>query len=259
MNVVKLRIHLSLFLVLSACLLMSCSGEAATDTLSRPTAGTPSRVMTPTSVAQVAAMTSSSVPHDVQSSDSTPSTGTSNKEVVVIGDDSAFGAGCRAQDVAQVVMGFLDAFNRGEQTELGTFIGQAFQWYSVTEGNAPQAGRHTVVRTKTDVLMYFAQRHQQHERIQLQEMNISYEESRNLAHIGYVLTRYADDLEPKLDTKDNRTVGKGAISCTDQTIVVWSMGTDLTSDQNAATPSPTCPNTVSDQPVNVIRVCVKSE
>lgn len=160
----------------------------------------------------------------------TPTGGPSTSRATASANDT-LPPGCETrQGLVRVVAGFLEAFNRGDQDALArSFPVQAaggvsngrsdqFQWYSVTEGD-PRAGGHNVtLRSRADLLAYFVQRHEQHERLEIRSLQVNGTSGRNSVDFQYTLTRVADDLpERPVD-------GKGAINCDNQTIFVWSMG-----------------------------------
>lgn len=153
---------------------------------------------------------------------------------------------CGRTDAIQRIQAFFDAFNRGDQAQLATFFGPAFKWYSVNEGELSQGGRFFLAYTPQSevvpptfpagfnatvgqqeiLLPYFAERHAHGERLLLQSLSMNYDSVRNLGGIAFTLTRIADDIDPRLGGPDHVAHGKGAMSCQDLTIVLWSMGMD---------------------------------
>ncbi len=152
---------------------------------------------------------------------------------------------CSREEVTRLVERFLDAFNRGDQDQLARFFGPRFEWYSVSDRGRESGDRHflaynpngglrlgafpegleVTVGHQDLLLPYFAERHAHGERLELRKLGSSYEAGRNIAHITYTLTRTAEDLELRLGKPERETLGKGAVDCTDQTIMVWSMAT----------------------------------
>ncbi|HEX2049182.1 MAG TPA: hypothetical protein VHJ34_00955 [Actinomycetota bacterium] len=92
-------------------------------------------------------------------------------------------------------------------------------WYSVTEQNSRDGGRHFVARNADELREYFHERVRQEERIYLVEIDVEYERARNVAHVAYGFHRTALDLGDYAP----ESVGKGAIDCDSGLISVWSM------------------------------------
>lgn len=145
--------------------------------------------------------------------------------------------GCRPEEVAQLIMRFFDAFNRGDQAALPRFFpdteagtpngsGQTFQWYSATDWSK-DGGRHFVAYNRAQLFPYFARRHEQREQLRLRMIRVGEEQARGIAHIAYILSRQADDLPPELGGPERIAEGKGAIDCATQRLVVWSMAMNL--------------------------------
>ncbi len=150
---------------------------------------------------------------------------------------------CSREEVTRLVERFLDAFNRGDSAQLARFFGPRFEWYSVTDRGRESEDRHFLAYNSNgglrlgafpeglkvtvghqDILLpYFAERHAHGERLELRKLGSNYEAGRNIAHITYTLTRTAEDLELRLSKPERETLGKGAVDCTDQTLMVWSM------------------------------------
>lgn len=144
----------------------------------------------------------------------------SRPEVVITRENTSFPKACRPQSVARLVLHFFGAFNRGDDGELSRLLAPepAFQWYSAPgpDGKVVAKYRPSAARA------YFAQRHRHDERLQLIMIDVSYEKERDTGHVSYVITRQADDLEPR--DEPGLVVGKGAIDCGSGTVAVWSMG-----------------------------------
>ncbi|MDP9372863.1 MAG: hypothetical protein M3Q65_10530 [Chloroflexota bacterium] len=153
--------------------------------------------------------------------------------------------GCNLDEVTRLVERFLDAFNRGDSAQLARFFGPRFEWYSVTDRGRESGDRHflaynpngglrlgafpedlkVTVGHQDILLRYFAERHTHHERLWMRELGGTYDARGPAFHIGYTLGRTADDLEPRNGNSERETLGKGAVDYTDQTIMVWSIGT----------------------------------
>jgi hypothetical protein len=124
--------------------------------------------------------------------------------------------GCNsAHDTAVSISNFLDAFNGGDNSQIGRFFGPDLLWYSVTESN-----RNFVAYHEEDLLKYFEGRHANHERLQLVSIDVEGPSWHGGVDIVYTLTRQADDL----GIQGQSVRGKGAVNCERRTIFVWSMG-----------------------------------
>lgn len=161
--------------------------------------------------------------------------------VLVTRDDPGLPSGCRPWQVAGLITSFFDAFNRGAQDQLAHFWmlprpsdAQGQTWYSVTEDDPKQGGRHFVAYNQSDLLAYFAKRIAQRERLQLVMVDVGQERGGDVG-ISYVLVRRADDLKPGLGGPEWFAEGKGMINCEKQVLLVWSMA------QNSGTPEEIVP------------------
>lgn len=99
------------------------------------------------------------------------------------------------------------------------YVGPEQGWYSVTEDNPGDGGRHFVTGDSDELREYFDRRIAQNERIYLLEIDVAYERARDVAHVAYNLLRTADDLTGYAEEAG----GKGAIDCDSGRIKVWSM------------------------------------
>ena len=158
-------------------------------------------------------------------------------DVLVTRDSLSLPTGCSPREVAGTVQRFFAAFNRGDRKSLdGVFVQRdptghnpgrpdtpvrtAFQWYSTGE---------RLIDYRRLLLAYFAERHRQHERMQLLSIAVG---SRGYeAHITYVIRRDADDLPVGLGGNERIAFGKGAIDCRAQRIFLWTMGMDTARGQ----------------------------
>jgi hypothetical protein len=162
-------------------------------------------------------------------------------KVIVTSGDRSLPDGCRPRQVAELVVQFARAFNEGDQEQLARLFfisegqsppdfsqrGYPWSWYSVSEvGTGGRIEDSFVTYNQGELLRYFAQRHEQGERLELIKVSVtragSLGEEGNVSII-YVLSRDADDLEPGLGGPDHVATGKGAINCTSRRIFVWSM------------------------------------
>jgi hypothetical protein len=169
-------------------------------------------------------------------------TGASATEVIVTSDDASLPNGCNTRQIAELVIEFVDAFNRGEQERLSRlfFVSEGpsppdfskegyypWSWYSVSE--VSEGGRIEngfVTYDQGELLRYFAERHGQGERLTLLKVSSTQAgllEEENNVGIVYVLTRDAEDIDPELGGPARIAFGKGAVNCESRRIFAWSM------------------------------------
>ena len=173
-------------------------------------------------------------------------------KIIVTSDDPSLPDGCRPRQVAELVIDFIDAFNRGDQELLSRlfFISEGpsppdfseeryypWSWYSVSEvGTEGRIESGFVTYDQGEMLRYFAERHRQAEHLGLIKVSATQpgllEEEGNVG-IVYVLTRDARDLEPGLGGPARIAFGKGAINCESQRIFTWSMEMKATEKRSA--------------------------
>lgn len=252
----RFMIRALVLLALSRPLLIACSQSPAASDGLRPT-----NDQDGASVKSVAAatVTSSSIPIAASTSSPalTPSSDQPTQEVIaepttsrpydppvavlVTRDDPQLPSGCRPWQVAGLITSFFDAFNRGDQDQLARFWmlpkasdAQGQTWYSVTEDDPKQGGRHFVAYNQSDLLAYFAKRIAQRERLQLVMVDVGQGRGGDVG-VSYVLVRQADDLKPGLGGPERFAEGKGEINCKKQMLFVWSMA------QNSGTPEEIVP------------------
>jgi hypothetical protein len=207
-------------LLVLAFLVLGCGGERGSGGDSRP--------------AGAAASGGAGVPADEARGPAT--------KVIVTSDDPSLPDGCRPRQIAELVIAFIDAFNRGDQERLSRlfFISEGpsppdfsaegyypWSWYSVSEvGAGGRIEDGFVTYDQREMLRYFAERHRQGERLELIKVSATQagllEEESNVG-IVYVLTRDARDLEPGLGGPSHIAFGKGAINCGSRRIFTWSM------------------------------------
>ena len=114
---------------------------------------------------------------------------------------------CTPENARQIVGRFIDAFNRGDLSQLDQLfahLGDGFNWYST---DAPGERFNAEASNRDTLIEYFAARHRQHEHLVLNSLDITYT---NDSEVGFWfrLTRSADDgLRP---TAYN---GKGGVQC----------------------------------------------
>jgi hypothetical protein len=124
---------------------------------------------------------------------------------------------CTVSDVREVVGRFIEAFNRGDLAQLDQLVSdQLFSWYST---DAPGQRFDEEAKDRGTLIAYFAARHQQHERLALNSLDVGFTNDR-AGGFTFSLTRSADDGLPP-----TRYGGKGEVQCANKPISlgVWSM------------------------------------
>ena len=176
--------------------------------------------------------------------------------IIVTRDDETLPSGCTPLEIAQFILGFFDAFNQGDQEQLANmFLLGDNRWYSV-DGANPDT--NFVAYDLKSLLIYFGERHQHQERLQLMKVNVSYPSWHGGADIAFVVKRTADDIEPGIYGPERFASGKGAIYCTAGKIMVWSMGMPPPDIQETSLPT-TCPTPPPDSPKNAVIACVRGK
>ncbi len=152
-------------------------------------------------------------------------------------------AGCNIPVVTDVVARFLDAYNAGDQARLLAFFpARAATRGHLVPGEETYFQRYWDVRKPTqrdedgfaayardELPPYWAQRHAQHERLQLLRFQECGLDGNGTVGFVFKLARQADDLAP------HRVLGKAEIDGDRGTIVLWSMGPQ---EQPATPPRP---------------------
>ena len=124
---------------------------------------------------------------------------------------------CSTNDVRQVVERFIDAFNRGDLAQLDLLVtDQLFAWYST---DAPGPRFNAEAKDRSTLMAYFAARHQQHEHLVLNSLEVGFSNDR-AGGFTFSVTRSADDGLPP-----TRYGGKGEVQCAINPISLslWSM------------------------------------
>lgn len=179
-----------------------------------------------TSAASLLAALACTAPTDTSSNrrandGSTPSVipATTSQDIRVTREGHRGPQACRPQRVGATVAGFFGAVNRGDSDRALAFFTRDFRWYSVTEGDPQNGGRHFVAGDLNALDDYFHERVNANERMFLLEIDVGYERARDVVHVAYNLLRTADDLTEYAA----QAGGKGAIDCDSGRIAVWSM------------------------------------
>ena len=121
--------------------------------------------------------------------------------------------GCSPTRVTEGVRIFLAAFNRGDQAALDGIFQRSVLF---TSAYAPPAG---FFRSggKQQLLDYFAQRHAQHEILELTALHIQYQVTPE-AGLAPKMNRTSDDLPP------GAVSAKVVFDCNDGAIIAWNQG-----------------------------------
>ena len=132
----------------------------------------------------------------------------------------ATGAPCDERGSRDLVVTFINAFNRGDIRRLDTIFarGMWWRWYSVS--STPGRRIQKAAYNRKTLTTYFRARHKLHERLQLRSLQFN-GHSLGFGNFQYELLRRADDMKgpaPRV------YVGTGAISCFAGKLAVWSMG-----------------------------------
>lgn len=146
--------------------------------------------------------------------------GTATQQIRVTRDTDQGPEVCHPQQVGETVIKHFEAINEGDTDTAMNYVAPERGWYSVTEGNPRDGGRHFVARDSDKLRKYLNRRTAVNERIYLLEIDVAYERARDVAHVAYNLLRTADDLTDYAEEAG----GKGAIDCDSGRIAVWSMG-----------------------------------
>lgn len=170
--------------------------------------------------------------------------------VIVTSDDALLPQGCRPKPVAETVIRFVDAFNRGDQAMLSQifFVSEGpsppdfstagyypWSWYSASEiGTKGRVARNFTTSDQAELLQYFAKRHKQEERMRLLKVSLTrqglLDEENNVGFL-FTLTRKAQDLNPKAGGPARIAYGKGAFNCRNGRIFAWSMDMRVSEDR----------------------------
>jgi hypothetical protein len=144
-------------------------------------------------------------------------------EIVVTGQADGAPAGCGVQEIAQRLLDFATAFNRGDPQLTPAFFNSRapFAWYSAPDGD-PRTGGHVAVYSAKELPAYFERRQAQHEQPQFKRIKVNgWESGRGLVHFEFTVNRQADDLNGGA-ARD--VMGKGALHCQTQAFVAFSIG-----------------------------------
>ena len=163
-------------------------------------------------------------------------------EVIVTSDDASLPNGCHPREVAELLVGFVDAFNRGDRASLSRifFLSESpsppdfgdrgyelWSWYTVGRiGAGGKIESGFVTSDQAELLDYFERRHGRGERLRLLKVSLTQTGLLGMdGNVGfvYVLTRRAEDLDPGLGGPAGIASGEGAINCKNRKIFTWRM------------------------------------
>lgn len=149
------------------------------------------------------------------------------QSIVVTRDSDAGPEKCHPEAVGELMVSFLHDVNSGKDPT--RWFASNFEWYSMTEGNPRDDGRHFVTYQRDELADYFRRRAAHAESMKLLGMSVKYDEGRNISHLVYWIERTADDT----DEFGRIATGKGAVVCGEGKILLLSMGMakDITEDK----------------------------
>ncbi len=127
----------------------------------------------------------------------------------------ADGPDCTESSTRQVVDSFIDAFNKGDVARLNDVLPD-FLFYAT---DPPGEFLSPEPRSRIEVMVYFARRHQLHERLNLESFGFHIA-STGVGDFEFEVLRSADDLAP------TPYGGKGAVWCRiyPHGLILWAMG-----------------------------------
>ncbi len=163
-------------------------------------------------------------------------------EVIVTSDDASLPDGCHPRQVAEVFVGFVDAFNSGDRDRLSRifFVSEGpsppdfsekdyepWSWYTVSRISASgKIESGFVTYDQGELLRYFAKRHGKGERLRLLKVSLTQTgllgKADNVGFV-YVITREAEDLQPGLGGPARIASGEGAMNCNNHQIFALRM------------------------------------
>lgn len=150
------------------------------------------------------------------------STSKTEAPIIQTTETITFTAGCSPEKVAAIIIGFMEALNKGDIDGVLSHFGKGFVWYSAPVGPAAERKNESIYSV-SELEAYFKTRIAQKERMQLQKLNIN----SGRVDFGLYLHRTADDL----GWGAGDIVGKGMLDCQQGTISVWSLGDEAPRDK----------------------------
>ena len=183
-------------------------------------------------------------------------------EIIVTRENSTLPPNCSPREVAQLLIDFFDAFNRGDQARLAQLVHPKFNRYGAGGTSANPKG--SMFYKWDDLKTHFAERHKQGERLRLHWIEVGGSEDRSIGihgrigQIAFGYTRHARDL---LGGPDHSGVGKGAINCKEQKFFVLMLGGSgpMADEQAMITSSGHCPAPPAGSPPQAVIACARVE
>ena len=152
---------------------------------------------------------------------------TLDQEIIFVGDVGSFPAGCEPREIVEFVNRFIETYNSGDVAELDQFFAANFTWYTdgVAEGIKVDPATYFETSSRSELAEYISLRHVQGERLRLLEISVAGPGWHDGMDITFTLAREADDLPTTANRLIRVARGKGAVTCSEKRIFVWSMGT----------------------------------
>jgi hypothetical protein len=218
----------------AAFLLIACNANPTRDVSQMPT--------TPPTLASTPSATA-------------PSDADLEAQVIVTRDAGTLPAECSIRKVAATLLRFVDAFNRGDQQQLADVFGRHAR-YTMSEGGGQESARRFFeTGDQSELLPYFAERHQKGEQMRL----LSVDTGSVLGWHGgvdfaYGLARQAEDLpgSPK-----HIAIGKGTMTCPQRKIYLLTMGSGAILATPSEIDSGGCPEPPSGSAPNAVIACTR--
>lgn len=153
--------------------------------------------------------------------------------IQVVGEANDLPPGCRPDELANVVLRFVDAYNAGDQVGLTALFDPWLEQLKGMDGSYADnfLGKggakqdHFDTANRDELLAYFAERYRQHDQFRLLAIDaIALQEGLGSMHNVDMMVRYlrqADDLPVASNGADRVVHGRAAIRCHDQKITIW--------------------------------------
>ena len=120
---------------------------------------------------------------------------------------------------------FLSGYSRGDARASDLFAPN-MEWFSLTQWTRTSGKSHFVASDHDELRRFIEKRARHNDRMDLLEVDVFYDEARDLGHIAYTINRFADDLKPA-NLPGTTVIGKGAIECDTRKLLVLSMSHDV--------------------------------
>lgn len=154
------------------------------------------------------------------------------QEIRFINGVGDFPSACGPRDIVGVVNRFIDAYNTGDVDALEHVFVAQFRWFTdgVAAGTRVDPATYFETSTRDELAAYITSRHAQNERLRLLQISVAGPSWHGGMDITFTLAREADDLPTTSDIPVRIAQGKGAVSCPEKQIFVWSMATGQLGD-----------------------------